>query len=249
MLDKIDIEPLIKKYKGGGTSSFHPRMLLKVLVFAYINNTYSSLKIEAALKEYGAGKGYINLIFLTFGTGNGSGLILDGKLYSGTNDLVGESGHIRLAEMGPVGFGKAGSFEGFCSGGGIAQLAQIKVREKLQLGEPVSFYKSAENLGDLTARRVADDAFQGDELAKEIYELCGFYLGRGLSVLIDILNPEIIVLGGIYGRAKELLEPAMLSVIEKETIRSAYQICKIVPAALGEKIGDIAVLSLASIIS
>ncbi len=75
--------------------------------------------------KYGAGKGYDNLIFLTFGTGNGSGIILDGKLYSGTNDLAGESGHIRLAEIGPVGFGKAGSFEGFCSGGGIAQLSNV----------------------------------------------------------------------------------------------------------------------------
>ena len=51
VLDKIDIDPLLKKYKGGGSSSFHPRMLLKVLVYSYINNTYSSRKIEAALKE------------------------------------------------------------------------------------------------------------------------------------------------------------------------------------------------------
>ena len=64
------------------------------------------------------------MIFLTMGTGMGGGLILNGRLYSGTNDLGGEVGHIRLAKTGPVGFGKAGSFEGFCSGGGIAQLAK-----------------------------------------------------------------------------------------------------------------------------
>ena len=198
--------------------------------------------------KFGAGKGYKNLIFLTFGTGNGAGLILDGKLYSGTNDLAGESGHIRLAEMGPVGFGKAGSFEGFCSGGGITQLAQIKVREKLQMGEAVSFCKN-EGLNNLTAKTVADAAFKGDALALEIYNICGFYLGRGLSVLIDILNPEIIVLGGIYGRAKELLEPAMYKVIETEALILSYKTCKIVSAELGEKIGDMAALSLASIIS
>ena len=199
--------------------------------------------------KFGAGKGYKNLIFLTFGTGNGAGLILDGKLYSGTNDLAGESGHIRLAEMGPVGFGKAGSFEGFCSGGGITQLAQIKVREKLQMGEAVSFCKNVEGLNNLTAKTVADAAFKGDALALEIYNICGFYLGRGLSVLIDILNPEIIVLGGIYGRAKELLEPAMYKVIETEALILSYKTCKIVSAELGEKIGDMAALSLASIIS
>ena len=84
--------------------------------------------------KYGAGRGFENIVFLTFGTGMGAGLILNGQLYSGTTDLAGEVGHLRLAEMGPVGFGKAGSFEGFCSGGGIAQLAQIKVREQLQMG-------------------------------------------------------------------------------------------------------------------
>ena len=79
-----------------------------------------------ALAEWlmGAGKGTSNMIFLTFGTGMGAGLILNGKLYSGTNDLGGEVGHMRMEKTGPIGFGKAGSFEGFCSGGGIAQLAK-----------------------------------------------------------------------------------------------------------------------------
>ena len=86
-----------------------------------------------ALAEWlmGAGRGTSNMVFLTFGTGMGGGLILNGRLYSGTNDLGGEVGHIRLAKDGPVGFGKAGSFEGFCSGGGIAQLAKTVVTEKL----------------------------------------------------------------------------------------------------------------------
>jgi glucokinase len=71
--------------------------------------------------KFGAGKGCKNMIFLTFGTGMGAGLILDGRLYSGTNDMAGEVGHVRIAEDGFAGYGKAGSFEGFCSGGGIAQ--------------------------------------------------------------------------------------------------------------------------------
>ena len=69
---------------------------------------------------FGAGKGTRNMVFMTFGTGLGAGLILDGKLYTGTNDNAGELGHIRLEGFGPVGYGKAGSFEGFCSGSGIA---------------------------------------------------------------------------------------------------------------------------------
>jgi glucokinase len=199
--------------------------------------------------KYGAAKGYNNVIFLTFGTGMGAGLILDGRLYSGTTDLAGEVGHTRLAEFGPVGFGKVGSFEGFCSGGGIAQLAQIKVREKLQMGKKVSFCRNLDELQNLTAKAVAEAAFMGDELAIDIYEMTGFFLGRGLSVLIDILNPEIIVLGSIYGRAKELIEPAMLKEIQKETLTDSWNACKIVEARLGENIGDIAALSLAAIVS
>jgi glucokinase len=195
--------------------------------------------------KYGAGKGYNNIIFLTFGTGMGAGLILDGKLYCGTNDLAGEVGHLRLAEMGPVGFGKAGSFEGFCSGGGIAQLAQMKVRQKLQMGEKVSFCNSLNELPKLTAKVVANAALKGDAVALDVYRLCAEYLGRGLSLLVDMLNPEVIILGSIYGRAKSLIEPHMRKIMEKEAITISYKNCKIVPAGLGESIGDIAALTLA----
>ena len=195
--------------------------------------------------KYGAGRGYNNLIFLTFGTGMGAGLILNGQLYSGISDLAGEVGHIRLSGTGPVGFGKAGSFEGYCSGGGIAQLAQTKAREKLQMGEQVSYCKSLADLSNITAKSVADAAMQGDEAAIAVYETCSAYLGRALSLLIDILNPELIILGSIYGRSKQLLETGMMKVIREEAIAVSRQACRIVPAGLSENIGDIAALSLA----
>ncbi len=195
--------------------------------------------------KYGAARGYNNVIFLTFGTGMGSGLILDGRLYAGTNDMAGEVGHIRLERTGPVGYGKAGSFEGFCSGGGIAQLTHTMVLEKLQMGEKVTFCNGPADLDSLTAKTVAEAAFKGDKLASEIYRTCGHYLGMALSVLIDILNPEIIVLGSIYGRAQELIEPSMRIAIEQEALGHARDVCKIVPAGLGESIGDYAALSVA----
>ena len=195
--------------------------------------------------KYGAGKGYDNLIFLTFGTGMGAGLILDGRLYSGISDLAGEVGHIRLADMGPVGFGKAGSFEGYCSGGGIAQLAQIKARERLQTGVKVSFCESLAELDNITAKSVAEAAFNGDEVAKEVYRICGEYLGKALAMFIDILNPELIILGSIYGRSRQLLQTEMYKVIQREAYFESHQVCKIVSAGLGESIGDIAALSLA----
>lgn len=194
--------------------------------------------------KYGAGKGFDNIMFLTFGTGMGAGLILNGKLYSGNTDLAGEVGHIRLADIGPVGFGKAGSFEGFCSGGGLAQLGQMKAREKLQLGETVSFCKSADDLPGITAKTIADAAFNGDRLAMDIYKTCGLYLGKALSIFIDVLNPDVIILGSIYGRAKSLLDPYINEVIQSEAIPASAQHCRIVPAGLGEEIGDYAALTL-----
>ncbi|HPE77045.1 MAG TPA: ROK family protein [Draconibacterium sp.] len=200
-----------------------------------------------ALAEWlmGAGKGTQNMIFLTFGTGMGSGLILNGQLYAGTNDLGGEVGHIRLAENGPVGFGKAGSFEGFCSGGGIAQLAKSIVTEKLQDGLQVDFCPNLESAGYLTAKTVAEAANTGDSTALEIIRISAEYLGRGLALLIDILNPECIVIGSIYSRNEMLFKPHIDRILTQEAIPAAVGVCQIKPALLGESIGDFAALCVA----
>jgi len=200
-----------------------------------------------ALAEWlmGAGKGTQNMIFLTFGTGMGSGLILNGQLYAGTNDLGGEVGHIRLAKTGPVGFGKAGSFEGFCSGGGIAQLAATMVLEKLQKGEKVAFCPDTESVKNLSAKIVAEAALKGDPVANEIIRVSAEYLGRGLAVLIDILNPECIVIGSIYSRNEMLFKPHVDRILAEEAIPSAIEVCRIKPALLGESIGDFAALCVA----
>ena len=194
--------------------------------------------------KFGAGIGARNMAFLTFGTGLGAGLILDGKLYAGTNN-AGELGHIRLSDFGPVGYGKCGSFEGFASGGGIAQLARFKVSEKHQMGQRVSWCAPGQ-LDEITARDVADAAAAGDELALEIYRISATYLGRGLAIVIDLINPEVIVIGGIYTRNREMMEPFVLREIEREALSHARRVCSIRPAALGEQIGDYAALSVAA---
>lgn len=195
--------------------------------------------------KFGAGKGTQNMVFLTFGTGLGSGLILNGKLYSGTNDNAGEIGHIRLSEFGPVGYGKAGSFEGFVSGGGITQLAKIKIKEKLQMGESVEWCPEGK-MESITTKIVAEAANRGDEFAKNIFDLSSSYLGKGLAIIIDILNPEMIIIGSIYTRNENLIRPIMIKTIEKEALSLARNVCMIKPAKLGEQIGDYAALSVAA---
>lgn len=200
-----------------------------------------------ALAEWmmGAGKGTQNMIFLTFGTGMGAGLILNGQLYAGTNDLGGEVGHIRLAPDGPVGFGKAGSFEGYCSGGGIAQLAKTIVTEKLKKNLPVAFCPTLEKVSELDAKTVFLATQSGDPVANEIVKISADYLGMGLSILIDILNPECIVIGSIYARNELLLKPLIEEVLQREAIPSARGVCQIKPAELGDSIGDYAALCVA----
>lgn len=196
--------------------------------------------------KYGAGKGTRNMIFLTFGTGMGAGLILNGQLYSGTSDMAGEIGHIRLERFGPVGYGKSGSVEGFCSGGGIAQIARAMAMERFQAGQPVSFCHDPSALSEIDAKCVAIAADAGDADAKEVYKICGTQLGRAVSILIDLLNPEKIVIGSIYQRSEALLREHVLRAVAEETLPRAREICQIVPALLGENLGDYAALSVAA---
>ena len=195
--------------------------------------------------KFGAGQGSENMIFLTFGTGLGAGLILGGRLYSGTNNNAGEVGHIRLDAFGPVGYGKSGSFEGFCSGGGIAQLGYTKAVEKIQSGECPAYFKKGMLPGDVTAKAIAESADNGDETALEVYRICGEYLGRGLSILIDILNPQAIVIGSVFVRAHHLLWESAKKIIKKEALTLSAESCRILPASLGESIGDYAAVATA----
>ena len=199
---------------------------------AFLQNDANACALAEWL--YGAGKGARNMVFMTFGTGLGAGLILDGKLYAGTNDNAGEVGHIRLENFGPVGYAKAGSF------------ARTKATELLQRGENCAYCKSAEDLPNVSAKTVAIAADGGDKTAREVYAISGRKLGAGISLLIDILNPELVVIGSIFARSENLLRPEMQRVIDAEALSGAAAKCRVVPALLGESIGDIAALSVAA---
>ena len=202
---------------------------------AYLQNDANACAV--AEWKFGAGRGYKNLVFLTFGTGMGAGLILDGKLYSGTNDMAGEVGHIRLEQDGPEGYGKFGSFEGFCSGGGIERLAHTMYLEHTQSGGQTSLKED-----DLSAKAVAKAAESCDELALEVYRCCARHLGMGLAVIVDIINPQAIIIGSIFARSRGLLEAEMSDALTREALPLSLGVCKVVPAQLGNAIGDFAAL-------
>ena len=194
--------------------------------------------------RYGAGKGTHDMVFLTMGTGLGAGIIIQDKLYRGASDMAGEVGHVRLTQKGPIGYNKAGSVEGWASGGGLAQIAEGVLKEARRNGRK-SLLLEIPQEHRITAKDVGLAAEKGDVLARRIVATCGRKLGLALAILVDVLNPERIVIGGLAMRLGEtLLAPARES-LRKEALQPAYSACSIVPAMLGESIGDVAALCVA----
>jgi glucokinase len=188
--------------------------------------------------RFGAGVGTDHMVFLTLGTGLGAGIIANGSLYLGAGGDAGEIGHVRLSATGPVGYHKAGSIEGWSSGGGIAQLA---ARVLARPGRS-SRLRAVENA---TARDVGIAAQAGDAVARSILRRSGERLGQTLAMLIDVLNPQRIVLGGLAWRMGEPFMAPMRRVMEREALPQTLRACEVVPAALGEKIGDVAAMCVA----
>jgi glucokinase len=192
--------------------------------------------------RYGAGRGVDNMIFLTMGTGLGAGIILDERLYRGTDNLAGEIGHVRLTRGGPVGYRKRGSVEGWASGGGMAQVARQVVDDARKRGRRTIL---TTHRGTLTARDVAAAAKRGDVLAMRIVRSTGERLGQVLAILVDILNPERIVIGGLAMRTGDMILGPARAMLAREALTVSAASCQVVPAALGERIGDVAALCVA----
>lgn len=178
--------------------------------------------------KFGAARGKRNIIFLTMGTGFGGGFIFDGRLYRGTSDVAGEVGHLRIAEDGPECYGKRGSLEGFASGTGIALLAHRMYPGRWD--------------ASVTVRDLAAQHRSGSTEARAVFDAAAVSFGRGLALLIDALNPECIVLGGLGMRLQDVLVAPALRVAEQESLPRAWAACTVVPAQLGESIGDLAAL-------
>src|ERR1700761_1273639 len=191
--------------------------------------------------RYGAGVGAEHMLFLTLGTGLGAGIIAAGALYLGASGDAGEIGHVRLSPTGPVGYHKAVSIEGWSSGGGIAQLAVSMVEQAARRGRVSVLPRNAV----LTARDVGMAAQAGDAVALSILRRSGERLGQALAMLMDVLNPQRIVLGGLAWRMGDPLLGPMHKMIQREALPQTLRACEIVPAALGERIGDVSALCVA----
>jgi len=195
-----------------------------------------------ALVEWklGAGRGTDDMIFLTMGTGMGAGIISGGKLLTGACDLAGEVGHIRIAESGPEGYGKEGSFEGWCSGGGIEKYINIRTKEASANGSVPQWV--LDGYEHIDARILNEYAQAGDKDALSLFDCIGEKLGCALSVLTDTLNPERIIIGSVFQRAEAFIRPAMEKALKKEALPLALEKLSVLPAETRESLGDYAAI-------
>ncbi len=191
----------------------------------------------AALAElnYGAGKGAKNMICITVGTGIGSGIIMNGKLVRGASNAAGELGHIKLQmEGGPIcGCGDTGCLEAFASGPAIVALAEEYIK-----GGKSTKYRELAN-PDITPYIVAEAAKQGDVVAKKIFEIVGGYIGIGLASVVNLLNPEKVVIGGGVADAGDLLFNPIKKTLSERTMPIQGAAVEIVHAELGNTAGVI----------
>ena len=193
----------------------------------------------AALGElkFGAGKGCENFVCITVGTGIGSGLVINGKLVRGAANATGEIGHIKLQmQDGPIcGCGDTGCLEAFASGPSIVAMAQ----EYLKSGKSTKFREMAGVDGEITPYIVAKAAEAGDPVAKRIFEKTGYYIGMGLVSVINLLNPEKVIIGGGVAEAGDLLLEPIRKTIKERAMVIAGSSVEIVPAELGNSAGVI----------
>lgn len=184
--------------------------------------------------NYGAGVGCENLVCITVGTGIGSGLVINGKLVRGADNAAGEIGHIKLnMQGGPLcGCGDRGCLEAYASGPSIVAMAEEYIR-----GGKSTKYRELAN-PDITPYIVAVAAKEGDPVAKQIFRIMGEYIGMGLVSVVNLLNPEKIIIGGGVADAGDILLDPIRETIAKRAMTIQREV-EVVPAQLGNTAGVI----------
>lgn len=190
----------------------------------------------AALGEFrfGAGRAVRHLTMITLGTGIGGGIIVDGQLLEGADGGAAEVGHIIVDPGGRAGNSAFGSVEGEAQRDAIIERAARKMQE----GHPTSLAEIVDyDRFKLTPALIAQEAQKGDQVALEVFEETGYYVGLCVANLINILNPEMIVIGGGIAQAGELILAPIRRTAYACAIRSLSRSCRIVPADLGDNAG------------
>jgi glucokinase len=178
----------------------------------------------------GAGRGTRTLVGLTLGTGIGGGIVLNGEIYHGCSDVAGEIGHMTIDSNGrKCKCGNYGCLEQYASGPAIA----LRAVEGLESGaESILVDMVDGRLEDITAATVFEATVHEDAYATEVMKDTAKFLGAGVASIINILNPEMVVIAGGVTRAGDHLFTPLIAEVRRRAFRSAQECCRIVPAEL-----------------
>ena len=203
----------------------------------------------SALAEFrfGGGRGYNAVLYMTMSTGIGGGIVIDGQVYHGANDSAGEVGHQILLPNGPrCGCGKQGCLEALCSGPAIARRAQAAIQKQLESEKASTALLTLTDgqIEDVKSEHVLAAARTGDALALELVQETAYYMGWGIANLVNILNPDIVLLGTIAVAAGDLLLDPIRETVLKFAMTRPAEAVNIAPAQLGDALGDLAAVAL-----
>jgi len=198
------------------------------------NDANCSLIAEHCL---GIAKNYSNVLMLTLGTGIGGAILIDGKIYRGTNQTGAEFGHITISNKGPkCSCGNYGCLEAFAAVNPTLNRAKEKLKR-----EDISSTLNNLKLADLNIYDIYINAEKGDIFSQKILNESGSYLGIGIASLCNIFNPELVVIGGRFSRATKYLIPAASNEAFKRAFKENLENCKILKAKLGNRAARIGV--------
>ncbi len=186
---------------------------------------------------YGADRGVKDLVYLSIGTGVAAGIVHRGELYLGSNSSAGEAGHLTIVPDGPLcPCGNRGCLQQFVSESAIAN----RTRQHLRAGQASALRNLADDQSDsITAQAVFEAAEQGDQVAGEIVEETARYLGIAIANLINLLNPELIVLGGPVGIAGRVLLEPLRAEVGRRAMAYPASVTEITISALGSDAGAV----------
>ena len=216
-----------------------------------------------AEKVFGHGQDVDDFLYITISTGVGAGLIMNNRLIMGASNSAGELGHCMVEPHGPVcNCGKTGCLEAISSGSAIQRCAldlrdntrcrhnyadeysyqrfrQVPEYSRFNLRRRTRLFdRTGDHDGSLSAKHIAECARGGDMTATYIYFRAGYYFGTGLSYILQLINPQMIALGGSVTKSGNLYSKPMRLALQEYAWKSTRQRCRIVKAKLGDKVGD-----------
>jgi glucokinase len=209
---------------------------------AYFNNDANAAVLAEWL--FGEYRGTPNLIYLTFSTGMGGGIIVNGRLLQGNADSAGEFGHMVLDINGPrddEGF--PGTWEAYVGGRAVAE--RVKARIRAGNLQTAILRKAGGSVDAITMRAITDACREGDPLAREVWDEVMERLAQGLGVVIMAFNPDVIILGTMAIRERDLVMPEIEKRLPRYGWKSSIDGCRITPSSLGDRLGDLAGLAVA----